>query len=84
MNVSLTHSFGLLRFFFFFHDDSPSLDSMKDLFTVCLSAGVVCVIKKSDGPKWVLEDFLVGGGYDYSMGKILMIWSSCQSFDFYA
>jgi len=71
MNVSLTHSFGVLGFFFF-HDDSPSLNSMKDLFTVCLPAGVVRVIKKSDGFKWVLEDFLVGGGHNDSMGKIFV------------
>ena len=92
MNVSLTHSFGVLRFFFIFHDDSPSLDSMKDLFAVCLPAGVVRVIEKSNSPEWVLEDFLVGGGHDDSMGKIfffsfkrwfLLIWSSVRSFEFF-
>jgi len=45
---------------------------MKNLFTVCLPAGVVCIIKKSNGPKLVLEDFLVSGGYDDSMVKIFV------------
>jgi hypothetical protein len=59
MNGSLAHSFGVLRFFFFFHDDSPSLDSMEDLFAVRLPAGVVRVIEKADDAKRVFEDLLI-------------------------
>jgi hypothetical protein len=73
MNGSLGHSFGVLRFLFFSHDNSPSLNSMKDLFTVCLPAGVIRVIEKSDDAKRMLEDFLVcgvGRGHDDSMERI--------------
>jgi len=71
MNGSLGHSFGVFRFSFFSHDNSPSLDSMKDLFTVCLPAGVVYIVQKGDGAKRVLEDLLVrgvDGGHDDSIG----------------
>jgi hypothetical protein len=72
MNGSLGHSFRVARLFFFSHDDSPSLDSMKDLFAVRLPAGVVRVIEKRDDAKRVLEDLLVcgvGRGHDGLMGR---------------
>jgi hypothetical protein len=61
MNGSLGHSFGVLRFSFFSHDNSPSLNSMEDLFAVRLPAGVVPVVEKRDNTKRVLEDLLVRG-----------------------
>jgi len=72
MNGSLVYSFRVLRFSFFSHDNSPSLDSTKNLFAVCLPAGIVRIVKKGDGTKWMLEDLLVRGsvgrGHDDSMG----------------
>jgi hypothetical protein len=72
MNGGLCHSFGVLGFLFFSHHNSPSLDSMKHLFAVRLPAGVVHVVEKSDGAKWVLEDLLVRGvgrRHDASIGE---------------
>jgi hypothetical protein len=72
MNGSLGHSFRVLRLSFFSHDNSPSLDSMEDLFAVRLPAGIVRVLEKRDDAKRVLEDLLirgVGRRHDGSMGK---------------
>jgi len=70
MNSSYSHSFRVLRFYIFFHDDTSGLDSVQTLFAVCLPGSVVRVIGEGDGPKWMLEDLLVrrfGRGHDVLM-----------------
>jgi hypothetical protein len=77
MNGSLGHSFRILRLSFFSPDNSPSLDSLEDLFAVRLPAGLVRVIEKHDNTKRVFEDLLVRGvsrGQDGSMGETRMFF----------
>ena len=72
LNGSYSHSFRILRLCFFFHNDTPGLDSMQDLFTVCLPGGEVGVVEESDCSKRMLEHLLgcrFDGGHDVLMGK---------------
>jgi len=57
----LGHSFRILGFLLFFHDDPPCLDAMQDLFTIRLPGGIVRRVQEGDGSERMLEDLLVGG-----------------------
>jgi len=57
MNGSLAHSFGIFGFFFFSYDNPPSLDPVKDLFTVCLPAGKFVSFRSAMVPSGCLKTF---------------------------